>query len=126
MSEHTRTRGFVLAENVLRGGKMKLEDVVIAWTPLSWDWHSTTGTIRIGLVRDSDWKSEFSMTDGAVWSDWRTMSQRDREWRMLVLFHQIVVHGYIAPQIAHEAFLGIDEYRWLIARDLPGAEDRPS
>jgi hypothetical protein len=105
---------------------MRLEDAVIAWTPLTWDWHPTTGTIRVGPVKDSDWKREFGFTDGAVWANWKTMSEQDREERMLGIFHQIVDNGHIDPQVAREAFLEIDEYRGLIGRDVPGADDPPA
>lgn len=100
-----------------------LSDVVIAWTPLHWRWHPTVGKIRVGSVSGSDWKGKYGLTEGATGIDWQSAPYREK--RLFVLFHQIVVRDHLDPQIAHEAFLSIDEYRWQIARDVPGAEERP-
>ena len=105
------------------GGQMMLSDVVIAWTPLHWHWLSTAGKIRIDPVSGSDWEAAVWDDGGGDRFDWKSAPWR--ETRLLVLFHQIVVRDHIDPQIAHEAFLSIDEYRWGIARDVPGAEERP-
>jgi hypothetical protein len=101
---------------------MKLSEIVIAWTPVHWDWHPTAGQIRVGLVSDSHWK-EYGLTEGATGIDWKSASYREK--RLLVLFHQIVMRDRLNPQVVHEAFLAIDEYRWQIARDVTGAEERP-
>jgi hypothetical protein len=102
---------------------MDLSEVVVAWTPLHWEWHPTAGEIRVGLASDGDWKAQFGMTEGATDIDWKSASYREK--RLFVLFHQIVVRDHIDPQIAHEAFLAIDEYRRQIASDIAGAEERP-
>jgi hypothetical protein len=41
---------------------------------------------------------------------------------MFLLFNSIVVRDGIAAADAHNAFLGIDEYRATISPDAPGAE----
>ncbi|MBR1235188.1 hypothetical protein [Bradyrhizobium sp. AUGA SZCCT0182] len=102
---------------------MKLEEVVFGWTPKQWDWHPTTGQIDVGLIGDRRWAAMFGKTEGALAPEWRTMPNRER--RMFQLFNLIVVADGIDPQMAHAAFLKIDEYRWGIARDVPGAEARP-
>ncbi|WP_036055064.1 hypothetical protein [Bradyrhizobium sp. URHD0069] len=103
---------------------MRLEDAVIGWTPEQWDWHPTAGRIDVGLIRDCRWTSIFGKTEGALAAEWRTMPNREKH--MFQLFILIVVAEGIDPQVAHAAFLKIDEYRWGILRDVPGAEQRPN
>jgi hypothetical protein len=40
---------------------------------------------------------------------------------MFVDFHMLVVDDGIDPQVAHQAFLAIDEYRPTISNHIPGA-----
>lgn len=102
---------------------MRLVETVFGWTPQHWDWHPTVGRVDVGLIGECRWTGIFGKTDGALAREWRSF--RDRERRMFQLFHFIVVGEGIDPQVAHAAFLRIDEYRWGIARDVPGAEARP-
>ena len=102
---------------------MELAETVFGWTPQHWDWHPTAGRIDVGRIGERRWTSEFGRTDGALAREWRSHPNRER--LMFQLFHLIVVAEGIDPQLAHTAFLKIDEYRWGIARDVPGAEARP-
>jgi hypothetical protein len=54
----------------------------------------------------------------------RTMPYWQQVALMLTDFHQIVVRDGIDPQVAHKAFLEIDEYREIIAADIEGAEPK--
>jgi hypothetical protein len=40
---------------------------------------------------------------------------------MFVLFNTLVVRDKVDPQVAHQAFLAIDEYRKTISYNTPGA-----
>lgn len=102
---------------------MRLEDVVFGWTPQHWDRHPTVGQVDVGLVGDCQWTSKFIRTDGRLFPNWPM--RLDRERYMFQLFNLIVVADAIDPQVAHNAFLKIDEYRWGILRDVPGYEERP-
>jgi hypothetical protein len=42
---------------------------------------------------------------------------------MFILFHSITVRDGVPTNLAHEAFLKIDEYRKTISPDTPGAEE---
>jgi len=48
-------------------------------------------------------------------------SDAERLTMMLLDFHTMVVRDGIDPQVAHRAFLEIDEYRRVIAPDIEGA-----
>jgi hypothetical protein len=52
-----------------------------------------------------------------------SVAERDR--MVFISFATLVVRDGIPPAAAHAAFLAIDEYRWALAPDVPGAEARP-
>lgn len=106
---------------------MKAAEAMIAWTPNfdHEDGNATKGQVRVGPLQqegDPDWTFGYSMTGGAAYTARRNMP----EWQQIAMVFidwQTLVYGYkIDPDVAHEAFLAIDEYRQRIAADLPGAE----
>lgn len=109
---------------------MKASEAMIAWTPNfdHEDDNPTKGQVRVGPLVDADtpdWTQGFTMTGGAAYVARREMP----EWQQIAMVFidwQTLVFGYkVDPEVAHQAFLGIDEYRQRIAPDLPGAEDIP-
>jgi hypothetical protein len=103
---------------------MKYRDCIIAWTPLSWPDHNTAGMVEVGPHPDRTGGSDkYAMTIGACWLARWTMPHWQQVALMLTDFHQIVVRDGIDPQVAHRAFLAIDEYRRVISPDIDGAED---
>lgn len=108
---------------------MKTKDALIAWTP-DQEWHGddpSRGRVEVGpLLTDGvrDWTLHpfrYDMTGGAAHVDRRTMPAWQAIAMLFIDFHTMVVRDGIHPQVAHEAFLKIDEYRERIAPDIAGA-----
>lgn len=100
---------------------MKYQEALIAWTP-------NTDLIRIGpLLRYNvvDWTNhpiDYTMTGGAAYSELRACKNKAlRDMMLFIEFHTIVVRDKIPVQVAHKAFLAIDEYRDRISPDIEGA-----
>lgn len=115
---------------------MKIRETMTAWTPNTewYDDYSTKGQVRIGpLIGEgmADWTKGERHTDdlpfsgGAAWLEMRNAPVHEALVRMFVEFHSMVFRDGIDPLVAHQAFLGIDEYRWALAADVPGAEEGP-
>ena len=105
---------------------MKLKEVMIAWTAdLSYTADDPMrGQVKVGPWPDKHrWSDAYDNTEGMCDLDWHQMSDEGRLLALFVLFHALVVRDGINPQVAHEAFLEIDEYRQRIAPDIAGAED---
>ena len=95
---------------------MKLIDAMIAWNP-------GTDQIAVGPWPDkSGWSRGYRMTVGACLSEHRKSTPWEQRAQLFMDFHAIVVRDRCDPQAAHLALLAIDEYRLLIAPDLPGAD----
>ena len=98
---------------------MKLIEAYVTWEPLS-------GRARIIHESETD-----DIADGWSWlgacrgGGSPLATPHEREMMMFINFHTLVVRDGIPPATAHQAFLAIDEYRWRIAGDVQGAEDRP-
>ncbi len=93
---------------------MQLIDVMIAWNP--------NGDAKVGQHPDTvGWTKQFQMTAGACYSNWRTFTEDQRQKILFVEFHAMVVRDGVDPQVAHRAFMEIQEYRELIAPDIEGA-----
>lgn len=105
---------------------MKALEAIIAWTPTS-TWHDddpTQGKVQVGPWPDeTGWSDSYAMTTGACLLARHKMDQ----WQIIALtfidFQSLVVGYGIDPQVAHTAFLAIDEYRQRIPLDQPGAEE---
>jgi len=81
--------------------------------------------MRVGaLIQDgeADWTAPFAFTGGAAY----VRRRKAPEWQGIAMlfidFHTAVVRDGIDPQVAHTAFLAIDEYRQKIAPDIKGAD----
>lgn len=109
---------------------MKASEALIAWTP-NFDHNAdnpTRGQVKVGRLlqkHEADWTAPYQMTGGAAYTARRTLDKWQSIAMVFVDFQTLVVGYGIDPQVAHEAFLAIDEYRQRIAPDLPGAEPIP-
>lgn len=109
---------------------MKQVDAIIAWTPVRWAelQPETAGQVVVLAYPDTNGTAKrYMMTAGAVFSGLRALTEDARIARLFIDFQTLVVRDGIDPQVAHEAFLRIDEYRYRIAPDTEGAafEDPP-
>lgn len=105
---------------------MKASEALIAWTPANATDDETAGQVKIGpLLRQGqkDWARPFSFTGGAAHVNRRAMTGPEQTLNVFLDFHGMVVRDKIDPQVAHEAFLGIDEYAEAIAPDIRGARE---
>ena len=104
---------------------MEAREALIAWTPAHLANDPTAGQIKIGLLLsegDRDWTAPYASTGGAAYKERRTLPDDTSALMAFVDFHTVVVRDGIDPQVAHQAFLAIDEYRERISPDITGAE----
>lgn len=104
---------------------MKASQALIAYTPSTWSVGSTVGQVKIGPLLgedDADWTAPYAYTGGAAFTATRDLPEWQQIAMLFIEFHTIVVRDGIDPQVAHAAFLAIDEYRERIAPDVPGAD----
>ena len=109
---------------------MKQIEAIIAWTPLRWAAlkPETAGEVAVLPLPDTGEEAKrYMMRAGASSSGLRALSEEARIARLFIDFQTLVVRDGIDPQVAHRAFLQIDEYRYRIAPDTEGAacEDPP-
>ena len=109
---------------------MRMREAMTAWTPNREPWaedEKTRGSVKIGplLNGGSDWTEPYSFTGGAAYTRQRDAGALEGALWALIEFHTMVVRDKIDPQTAHEAFLAIDDYRWIISEDIKGAEEQP-
>jgi hypothetical protein len=107
---------------------MKAHEALIAWTPAyAADLHpATVGQVKVGPLLgegDADWTKPYAMTGGASEVALRSWRGDKSRARLFIEFHTLVVRDGIDPQVAHAAFLAIDEYAEAISPDIPGARD---
>ena len=72
------------------------------------------------LAKTDNWTHAFAYTGGAAWTQWRETTGSALLARLFIEFNTIVVRDGIDPQVAHAAFLTIDEYADTVAKDVPG------
>jgi len=94
---------------------MKANEALIAWNP--------RGDVKVACVGTKNWSDGFSRTGGATYSNTRNLTADKSVLMLFIEFHTLVVRDGVQPEIAHKAFLAIDEYRNAIAPDIQGAED---
>lgn len=102
---------------------MKAAEATIAWTPAgagpSSKGHATAGQVKVCP------RPPYSSVDpygGWVYAGADGSDPDVSDVAMVFInFHTIVVRDGVDPQVAHEAFLVIDEYRERISPDIPGA-----
>ncbi|MGU3540849.1 hypothetical protein [Methylobacterium sp. A54F] len=109
---------------------MKQRDAIIAWTPARWAElkPETAGRVEVLPHPDTGGRARaYMMQAGAGSSAFRALPEEAQLLRMFIDFQTLVVRDGIDPQVAHAAFLAIDEYRFRIAPDTEGAafEDPP-
>lgn len=109
---------------------MKQIEAIIAWTPVRWAAlkPDTAGEVVVLARPDAGEEARrYMMRAGASSSGLRALSDEARIARLFIDFQTLVVRDGIDPQVAHRAFLQIDEYRYRIAPDTEGAafEDPP-
>lgn len=105
---------------------MKYRDCMIAWNPVGGPLRKTgeEGTVKVGPHPDlTGWSDRFDMTSGAAFLERKKLPIWNQVALMLTDFHQMVVRDGVDPQVAHAAFLLIDEYRAVISPDIQGADD---
>ncbi|MBN4093933.1 MULTISPECIES: hypothetical protein [Methylobacterium] len=104
---------------------MKHTDAIIAWTPVRWAdlKPETAGQVVVLPAPDAAGEAKrYMMRAGASSSALATLTEEARVARLFIDFQTLVVRDGIDPQVAHRAFLAIDEYRFRIAPDTEGAE----
>lgn len=104
---------------------MKQTEAIIAWTPVRWAElkPETAGQVVVLTAPDAAGEAKrYVMRAGASSSALATLSEEARIARLFIDFQTLVVRDGIDPQVAHRAFLAIDEYRFRIAPDTEGAE----
>ncbi|MEH3064467.1 MAG: hypothetical protein PGN33_17605 [Methylobacterium radiotolerans] len=104
---------------------MKHTDAIIAWTPVRWAElkPETAGQVVVLPAPDAAGEARrYMMRAGASSSALATLTEEARVARLFIDFQTLVVRDGIDPQVAHRAFLAIDEYRFRIAPDTEGAE----
>lgn len=109
---------------------MKQIEAVIVWTPVRWAGlrPETAGQIAVVPTRDeAGVSSHYVMRCGAAASELAILSEEARIARLFIDVNTIVVRDEIDPQVAHRAFLAIEEYRCRVAPDTEGSafEGRP-
>lgn len=109
---------------------MKQIEAIIAWTPVRWAElrPETAGQVVVLPAPDTEGVAgRYMMRAGASSSALAALSEDGRVARLFITFQTLVVRDGIDPQVAHRAFLAIDEYRFRIAPDTEGAafEDPP-
>ena len=109
---------------------MRYRDCIIAWQPVdgfrSLRSEAPEGSIEVGPHPDRvGWSDRYSMTSGGCWLQSKKWTSMRAALQVMLDFNGIVVKGKLDPQVVHREFLKIDEYRFHIARDTPGAADWP-
>lgn len=105
---------------------MRMNLARIAWTPRMPRFESepTYGQVVVAELAPG-WCGSHPYTGGACMADWTEATGWRAAAMLFGAFNSMVVRDGIDPRVVHDAFLAIDEYRWLIPRDTPGAEDIP-
>ncbi|MBL8773904.1 MAG: hypothetical protein JNK30_21130 [Phenylobacterium sp.] len=101
---------------------MKAAEAVIAWTP-SHNAFGGRGQHTRGQVKVCS-RPPYSSVDPYAFWVYAGVDGSDLDDVAMVFIHfnTIVVRDKVDPQVAHEAFLQIDEYRQRISPDIAGAE----
>lgn len=104
------------------GRTVKARDAVIAWTPVRFG-GETAGMVEVRPLPAGEWSRRFTSTAGAVFGRQRAFNREEAIAQLFIDFHTLVVRDGIDPQVAHRAFLAIDEYAETISPDIPGSRD---
>lgn len=103
---------------------MRACEAMIAWTPAFRTEDPMAGKVKIGYLLSAgepDWTAPYAYTGGAAHMDRRAL-RGDASIKMLFVdFHTLVVRDGISLEVAHDAFLAIDDYAEVISSDIAGA-----
>ena len=107
---------------------MKQLECMVAWTPahIADDdpYISTRGKVEVVPWPDAErGRRRYSRSVGACFFELHKMPEWQRIAMLFIDFHTLTVRDGIDPQVAHKAFLAIDEYRARISPDIPGADE---
>lgn len=105
---------------------MRYTEAMVAWTPA--DKYSEDDPRRGKIVvvpwPDRDHLADgYRRTVGACFADTHKLDQTQLVAQVFIDFNCIVVRDRIDPQLAHNAFLVIDEYAERIPEDQQGARE---
>ena len=101
---------------------MKLMECMIAWDPPA-QGEPLGQRVEVGPWPDeSGWSDAYVSTTGACYVDRHKAEPWQQVAMLFIDFHGLVVGDRMDPQVVHQAFLAIDEYRARIAPDIPGAD----
>lgn len=103
---------------------MKAHEACTAWNPVGED-GPLAGRVVVAYGRDRQpgWSDGYRRTGGACHLEVTEARGDKSALLMFIEFHTLVVRDGISLDEAHGAFLAIDEYRAMIAPDIPGAAE---
>lgn len=92
-----------------------LLNAMIAWNPNS-------AEAAVGIWPDRlRWSRHYAYTSGACDTDIHKMTDDQQKRFLLATFNAMVIRDGVDPKAAHQALLGIRQYREAIALDVEGA-----
>ena len=101
---------------------MKFRDCVILCDPLP-NGSGDVLTLALDQFRANPRRYDrYPYSLGGVFADCRKYTGVVARCKVLAEFHALLMHGAATKEALHEAFLAIDEYRQVIAADIPGAD----
>lgn len=107
---------------------MKAAEALIAWTPSRMVDNPTAGQVKIGPLFQrelhNDWSAPYAKSGGAANVFWREIEGWEAVAFVFIEFNTLVARDGIPPEVAHEAFLNIDEYAERISPEMSGARKR--
>jgi hypothetical protein len=110
---------------------MRFKDCMICWQPREIadqraSREAPPGSVRVGPHPDrSGWSEAYQMSAGGAYLCSKKWTACRAALQVMLDFNTLVVRDGIDPEAAHKEFLKIDEYRFHISADTPGAEAWP-
>jgi hypothetical protein len=109
---------------------MRYKDCIIAWEPNAGPMAgvrsrgAAPGEVEVGPHPDGDgWSRRYAMTiTGGMF---RKCSAMRAAMQCFLEFNTLVIREGLDPAKVHDQFLKIDEYRFHMSRETPGADDWP-
>ena len=95
---------------------MRYRDCLIAW--------NVGGGVLVGPHPDDGWGKGYRMAIGRC-SDAEGWSAIRCAMEVMLHYNTLTARDGINPAEVHREFLKIDEYKFFISRDTPGAEEGP-
>lgn len=111
---------------------MRYRDCMIAWEPTTGPlvgrrgMGTKPGEVQVGPHPDRNgWSDRYAMTIGGCTLAFKKATAMRAAFQCMLDFNTLVVCHGIDPQKAHQEFLKIDEYRFHISANAPGAATQP-